>query len=86
METEELIRRCKSISLEEAEGNKFLFKGRMKERGLQIAAGCLIGKVLHTRNYVNAEGLRIALNQVWQTKREVKIENIGDHLYLQVWE
>ena len=53
----------------------------MKERGLQIAAGCLIGKVLHTRN-VNAEGLRIALNQVWQTKREVKIENIGDYIFI----
>lgn len=53
----------------------------MKERGLQITAGCLIGKVLHTRN-VNAEGLRIALNQVWQTKREVKIENIGDYIFI----
>ncbi|KAK9184754.1 hypothetical protein WN943_025105 [Citrus x changshan-huyou] len=43
-------------------GNSWAGKGRMKERGLQITAGCLIGKVLHTRN-VNAEGLRIALNQ-----------------------
>lgn len=81
MDTEELIRRCKSISLEEAEENKLSFKGRVKERGAQIAAGCLIGQVLHTRN-VNTEGLRAALNQVWQTKKEVKIENLGDNIFI----
>lgn len=81
MDMEELIRRCKSISLEEAEENKLSFKGRVKERGAQIAAGCLIGKVLHTRN-VNIEGLRAALNQVWQTKKEVEIENLGDNIFI----
>ena len=81
METEELIRRCKSISLEEAEENKFCFKGKIKEKGIQVAAGCLIGKVLQTRG-VNTGGLRIALTQVWQTRKEVKIENIGDKIFI----
>lgn len=81
MDTEELIRRCKSISLEEAEGNKFSFKGRVKEKGAQIAAECLVGKVLHTRS-INTEGLRTALNQVWQAKKEVKIENLGDNIFI----
>ncbi|KAL9429420.1 hypothetical protein AB3S75_031266 [Citrus x aurantiifolia] len=81
METEELIRRCKSISLEEVEENKFSFKGKIKEKGIKVAAGCLIGKVLQTRG-VNTEGLKIALTQVWQTRKEVKIENMGDNIFI----
>lgn len=81
METEELIRRYRSITLEEAEGNKFSFKGKLREKGVQIMAGCLIGKVLHTRG-VNTEGLRTALSQVWQTKKEVKIEKLGENIFI----
>lgn len=53
----------------------------MKEKGAQMVVGCLIGKVLHTRS-VNTEGLRTALNQVWQTKKEVKIEKIGENIFI----
>lgn len=53
----------------------------IREMGMQIMAGCLIGKVLHTRG-VNIEGLRTTLNKVWQTKKEVKIEKLGEHIFI----
>lgn len=47
--------------LEEAEENKFSFEGKIKEKGVQIVSGCLVGKVLHIRG-VNVEELRATLN------------------------
>lgn len=71
MDTNELIQRCKAITLSgEGEGRVSL-RGTLKDEGGKIAAGCLIGKVLTSRN-VNKEGLKIALQQAWQNIREVK--------------
>lgn len=39
-----VMERCRSILLEEAEENKFTFKGKIKEKGVRIMPGCLIGK------------------------------------------
>lgn len=44
----------------------------MKAKGKKIVVGCLIGKVLNTRG-VSIEGLKIAMQRVWKTSREVKI-------------
>lgn len=86
MDTEELIRRCESISLEEAEENKLSFKGRVKERGAQIAAGCLIGKVLHARN-VNTRGVKSCIESGVANKEGSKDRaSWGQHFYFQVWE
>lgn len=68
MEIDELIQRRRSISSGEAEENKFSFKGKIKEKRVQIVAGYLIGKVLHTKG-VNTKGPRMALNEVCQTKK-----------------
>lgn len=62
--------------MEEAEENKFSFEGKIKEKGVQIVAGCLVGKVLHIRG-VNVEELRATLN-----KKEVKIENLRDNVFI----
>lgn len=72
METEELIKRCIVIRLSEKEKGRVTFKSKMKVKGKKIVAGCLIGKVLNTRG-VSIEGLKIAMQRVWQTSREVKI-------------
>lgn len=48
---------------------------------MQIVVGCLIGKVLHIKG-VNIGGLRMALNQVWQIEKEVKIEKLGDNIFI----
>lgn len=64
MDTEELIRRCKEISLSGETRGKVSFKGNLRLKGEKIVAGCLIGKVLHNRE-VNLEGLRLAMSQVW---------------------
>lgn len=60
METDELIRKCSAITLEEEEEDKVIFGGSMKEKGAKIAAGCLEGKILTTRG-VSHEGVRTAL-------------------------
>lgn len=72
METEELIKRCIVISLSEKEKGRVTFKSKMKAKGKKIVVGCLIGKVLNTRG-VSIEGLKIDMQRVWKTSREVKI-------------
>lgn len=72
METEELIKRCIVISLSEKEKGRVTFKSKMKAKGKKIVVGCLIGNVLNTRG-VSIEGLKIAMQRVWKTSREVKI-------------
>lgn len=53
----------------------------MKVKRENVWAGCLVGKVLLTRA-VNNEGLNIALEQVWRTFKEVKIENLGNNIFM----
>ena len=38
-----------AISLEGEEEDKVFFVGKMKTKGVEIAAGCLVGKILTTR-------------------------------------
>ena len=52
--------------------------GKKKE---QMMAGCLVGKVLLTKG-VNKEGLKAALQQVWRTFKEVKIESMGNNIFM----
>lgn len=54
------------------EKGRVTFKSKMKAKGKKIVAGCLIGKVLNTRG-VSIKGLKIAMQRVWKTSREVKI-------------
>lgn len=81
MDPEELIRRYRAIRLSEEEGGRVSFKTKMKAKGEKIAAGCLVGKVLHTRG-VNTEGLKTTMQRVWKTSREVKIESLGDNTFM----
>ncbi|KAH9781102.1 CCHC-type domain-containing protein [Citrus sinensis] len=53
----------------------------MKAKGEKIVEGCLIGKVLNRRG-VSFEGLKFAMQKVWQTSREVKIESLGDNVFM----
>lgn len=53
----------------------------MKARGEKIVAGCLIGKVIHTRG-VSIEGLKAMMQRIWKTSREVKIESLGDNVFM----
>ena len=53
----------------------------MKVRGTITVEGCLLGKILIMKK-VNKEGLRVAMQQVWRTVREVKIENLGDNIFM----
>ncbi|KAL9417008.1 hypothetical protein AB3S75_040075 [Citrus x aurantiifolia] len=81
MDPEELIKRCRAIRLSDEEGGRVFFKNRMKTNGEKILAGCLVGKVLHTRD-VSIEGLKMAMQRVWRTSREVKIEKLGDNVFM----
>lgn len=40
-----------------------------------------MGKIMLTRG-VNREGLKTAMQQAWRTVREVKIESMGDNVFL----
>ena len=79
MDTKELIRRCKGISLNGETRGRVTFRGNIKLKGEKIVVGCLMGKVLQNRE-VNLEGLRSGMSQVWRTMREVRIEELGDNI------
>ena len=81
METEELIKRCKVISLSDEEEGRVTFMSKMKAKRERIVAGCLIGNVLNTRG-VNSEGLKMAMQKVWKTSREVQIESLRDNVLM----
>ncbi|KAL9419304.1 hypothetical protein AB3S75_037127 [Citrus x aurantiifolia] len=81
MDPEELITRCKAIKLSDEEKGRVSFKNKMKAKGEKIIAGCLIRKVLNTR-VVSIDGLKSAMQKVWRTSREVKIESLGDNVFM----
>ncbi|KAL9409114.1 hypothetical protein AB3S75_047491 [Citrus x aurantiifolia] len=81
MESEELIRRCRAIKLSDEEKGRVSFKSKMKDKGEKIVAGCLIDKVINTRG-VSIEGLKMGMQRVWKTTKEVKIESLGDNIFI----
>ena len=81
MEIEELIKRYIAIRLSDEEEGRVTFMSNMKAKGERIVAGCLIGKVLNTRG-VNSKGLKMTMQRVWKTSREVKIESLGDNVFM----
>ena len=81
MEAEELIKKCSAISLEGEEEDKVSFVGKMMTKGAEIIAGCLVGKILTTRG-VNIEGLRSMIHQVWRTVRGVRVESLGENVFM----
>ena len=54
MDTEELVRKCQASVLKEEEEDTVTFKGKIRKAGEEIAANCLVGKILLTRG-VNRE-------------------------------
>lgn len=64
MDTDELIRKRKEITIKEEDKTRVALEVSMKAKREKVLAGCLVGKVLLTRE-VNREGLKIALQQVW---------------------
>lgn len=46
MDKEELIRKCKTISIREGNERKLIFKSSMEEKGERIMANSLIAKIL----------------------------------------
>ncbi|KAL9462516.1 hypothetical protein AB3S75_000507 [Citrus x aurantiifolia] len=81
MDTEELIRRCKSITLKEEEEDAVMFIGEIEKAGERVAAHCLVGKILLNRD-VNKEGLRYAMQLAWKTTKEIKVESQGDNIFV----
>ncbi|KAH9670323.1 CCHC-type domain-containing protein [Citrus sinensis] len=81
MEIEELIKKCSAIPLEGEEEDKVSFVGKMKTKGAEIIVGCLVGKILTTRG-VNIEGLRSMIHQVWRTVRGVRVESLGENVFM----
>ncbi|KAK9178519.1 hypothetical protein WN943_027710 [Citrus x changshan-huyou] len=81
METEELIRRCKAITLRESEKSRVAIGDVMKGKGRKLVTGCLLGKVLHPRG-VSREGIKSALQQVWKTAEGFKVESLGSKTFV----
>lgn len=81
MDTEELIKTCKAISLDEETRGKVTIKSKMKEMGEKIFAGCLMGKGLLNREVKN-EGFKAALLLVWKIMKEVKIEELRENIFI----
>lgn len=81
MDMEELIWKCKAITLDEEEADQIIFGGQMKEKGSRAIAGCLVGKILLARG-VNREGLKVALHQAWRIVSEFKIESLRSNIFM----
>ena len=72
MDTDELIRKYKAITIREEDKARVTLEVDLKTKKERMLAGCLMGKVLLSRG-INKEGLKAALQQVWRTFKEVKI-------------
>ena len=81
MDTKELIRKCRAITIREEDRTQMSVKVNMKARSREVLAGCLVGKVLLSKS-VNKEGLKSALQQAWRTLKEVKIESLGSNIFM----
>lgn len=81
MDDDELIRRCEVITLKSEEENIISFVGTMKMKGEKLAAYCLVGKVLQERS-VPWEGLKAAMQKAWRATKEVKVESLGDNMFV----
>ena len=81
MDTDELIKRCRAIRLSEEEEGKVTFRSRMKTKGVKILTCYLVRKILLSRE-VKVERLRVAMQQVWRIGWEVKIEGLGDNIFM----
>ena len=53
----------------------------MEEKGLKIAANCLVGKIILNKG-VSIEGLRVAMQQVWRSIKEFKVESAGNNVFI----
>ena len=60
MDTDELIRKCKVITIREEDKSRVTLEASMKAKKEKALANCLVGKVLLTRG-VNKKGMKIAL-------------------------
>lgn len=81
MDPEDLIKRCRAIRLSDEQEGRVFFKTSIKAKGEKIVTGYLIGKVLRTKK-VSIERLKIAMHRVWKISREVKIEKLGDNVFM----
>ncbi|KAL9416941.1 hypothetical protein AB3S75_040014 [Citrus x aurantiifolia] len=81
MDTDELIRNCKAITIREEDKSRVTLEASMKAKKEKALANRLVGKVLLTR-VVNKERMKIALQQVWRTFKEVKIESLGNNIFM----
>ena len=81
MDTKELIKKCKAISLDGDKRGKVTIRSKMKENGEKILAGCLVGKVLLNREE-KKESFKAALLPVWKTMKDVKIEELGENIFI----
>lgn len=81
MDIEELIRKCKAIFIHKGNKCKLTLRSGMEEKGGRIMANSLIEKILLTRS-IHTEGIRIALVHAWKTTKEVKVENMGNDIFI----
>lgn len=81
MDTEDLLRKGQAVVLKEEEAGIVAFMRQMRIKGEEVAANCLVGKVLLSRS-INREGLKAAMQIAWRTVKEVKIESMGDNIFL----
>ena len=81
MDTEELIRKCQAINIREEDKAKITLEVTLEKKKELMMAGCLVGKVMLAKG-VNKEGLKAALQQVWRTFKEVKIESVGNNIFM----
>lgn len=81
MDADEFIRKREARSVKSEEDNMINFGGRMKAEGQKIAAHCLVGKIFHTRG-VSREGLRATMQQVWRSIKELKVESLGENVFI----
>lgn len=81
MDTAELEKLCRTLSLSDEDGEIIKLQGNVTAIGERKIANSLVGKVLSNK-LINRDGFRAAIHQMWRTIRGVQIESLGGNKFI----
>lgn len=81
MESEKLVQLCQSLSLLEEEEETIVVDRSITKLGEEKLTNSLVGKILSHR-LINRDGLRSAVQKMWRTMNEVKVESLGGNRFI----
>ncbi|KAL5789588.1 hypothetical protein ACOSQ2_004476 [Xanthoceras sorbifolium] len=81
MDTQEIARLCKSLSLSEKEGPVVNLDANLKKIGLEKMALSLVGKVISNK-VINREAFQSIIPKIWKLSEELEIEVLISNVFV----